>query len=143
MLLAITDKKPIVPSALLDKQVSARFIGQHIQLNTDYYMHELFYYAHKFDRLDRIELHATSTYAQQPYMQQVYEINKAMESRKKLSLLSQRPNLCPVKLSYSKHITIFCYDTHYFKTQKCNSGAYSLKKTGILAHPPNGASTTP
>jgi hypothetical protein len=46
----------------------------------------------------------------------------------------------PFSLYYSHYITIICYYTHYFKTQKFNLGAYSLQKTGQLAHPPQGIS---
>ncbi len=41
---------------------------------------------------------------------------------------------------YHSYLLITCYCTHHFKTRKCALGAYSLQKTGKLAHPPQGTS---
>ncbi len=114
--------------------------SQHIELNKDYYTHYFLYYTYYFECLSRIEQLVTSTYAMQADIQRIYERYHAIASRRKLSFLSQGPNSCPLLLYYSYYVTIIFYYTHYFKTRKCNLGAYSLQKTGQSAHPTQGIS---
>ncbi len=70
-------------------------ISQDVQLNEDYNTHYLFYYTYHFECLTRIAQLVTSIDALQADIQRIYEVYNAMESRRKLFLLSQGPNSCP------------------------------------------------
>ena len=69
--------------------------SQNFQLNIDYYAHYFLYYTYYFQCLCQIELLVISTYALQADIQRIYERYHATASRRKLSLLSHWPNLCP------------------------------------------------
>ncbi len=55
---------------------------------------------------------------------------KPWNQEQSTSLLSQGPNYCPFQLYFLRSITLICYHTHYFKTQKWKLGAYSFRKPG-------------
>ena len=114
--------------------------SQHFQLNNDYYTHYFLYYAYYFQCLCRIELLVTSTYALQADIQRIYERYHATASRRKLSLLSHWPSLCPFLLYYSHYITIISLLYVLFQNWKRRLGVYSLQKTCQSAHPPQGIS---
>ena len=108
----------------------ARFMqqNQHFQLNKDYYTHYFLYYTYYFQCLCRIELLVTSTYALQADIQRIYERYHATASRRKLSLLSHWPSLCPFLLYYSHYITIISLLYVLFQKLETGSGCKFIVK---------------
>ncbi len=108
--------------------------SQHIQLNEDYYTHYFLYYTYYFGCLSRIQQLVTSTYALQADTQRIYEVHHAIESRRKLSLLSHGPYLCRSLLFYTHCFTIISLLYVLFQNWKRRLGAHSLQKICQSAH---------